>query len=461
MELENNWRLDLRRIEIGESRLHKAVGLRSLIAVTWCLKRKDNGDIQDVNGKTPLHKAVETGWIEGINMLVRYGVNINSQDARGETPLHRAIDCEIKLKDAIKTFLMIEDLNANLQDANGDTPLHRAIKVGAFDTARQLLQRGVNVNLQNRSGDTVLHVAIAARCDVSFIKELLEHKVDLGLRNADDRNAIELAINFENTKLLKLMLDIWPTIQQPYEKALLRLSILCADAKLLKFMIHNASEWISLAKVNDTLDFIKTFDDSRNELIDLIMCYGGNFGYQDFMHFISFYRYDRQTALLYPPTYYDKVSLLGYRVNYAAIVKVFQKYQPAWRNDEDLAMFQRELEELKTRSLCIHPKASLYDVLFFGPNRMAFYACANENLVNIFNDCKEDFATMFPHYGHILNYRMLKGLARSKLMNPATDALQLILANRLPEDCSQNIFKFFNEKDLRMFVECDWDKLIC
>ncbi|XP_032684484.1 osteoclast-stimulating factor 1-like isoform X1 [Odontomachus brunneus] len=78
-------------------------------------------------------------------------------------------------------------------DAAGNTPLYWAARTGHVECAKELLNLpNPAVNAQNKMGDTPLHVA-ASHGHLEVINLLLEHNVDVLLRNKDGFIAEELA----------------------------------------------------------------------------------------------------------------------------------------------------------------------------------------------------------------------------------------------------------------------------
>lgn len=118
----------------------------------------------------------------------------------------------------------------------------------------------------------------------------------------------------------------------------------------------------------------------------------------------------------------------------------------------DVPEFELELGILKSIAISVYPRVTLYNVLFFKARKMAKY-CTNENLVKLYMECDEDFGTRFRHYGFMLNFKMRKGLCRRELVDKAYDNLEWMIADRLPEHCSEKIFKYFSDDQLKDFNE--------
>jgi hypothetical protein len=100
----------------------------------------------------------------------------------------------------------------------------------------------------------------------------------------------------------------------------------------------------------------------------------------------------------------------------------------------------------------ISNNVSLHDILTKNISQLAIYA-RNENIVQVLK--LDDYKTKFPVYAGIINSRFRKGVIRKELLEQGNRFFHSLF-NRLPElpyDCTQKIFNYLSDKDLRFLIE--------
>ncbi|XP_057977463.1 potassium channel AKT2/3 isoform X2 [Malania oleifera] len=122
------------------------------------LKAKLDPDIVDSRGRTPLHIAASKGHEECVLVLIKHGCNVHLQDIDGNTALWDAIATKHH------SIFWILYRCAVISDpyATGDL-LCTAAKRNDITVMKELLKHGINVDAKNRNGSTAIQVAMAEK----------------------------------------------------------------------------------------------------------------------------------------------------------------------------------------------------------------------------------------------------------------------------------------------------------
>lgn len=137
-----------------------------------------------------------------------------------------------------------------------------------------------------------------------------------------------------------------------------------------------------------------------------------------------------------------KLSLLpGFKFDKSSLKRHFNL-------DCDLEKYKEELEMMKAYVLNSNPKQTLYDVLFMKRDKLARYS-KNRILLAIYEDYESNFETKFPHYGFWLNLQLQRGLKRRPLVDSVTNKLNYLVDFGIPDWCSENVLKYFNNNFLK------------
>ncbi|CAL9121550.1 unnamed protein product [Musa textilis] len=120
------------------------------------LKARMDPDIGDSRGRTPLHIAASKGYEDCVLVLLDHAGNINIQDMDGNTPLWDAIAAKHhKIFNLLHQCACISNPNTS-----GDL-LCLAAKRNDLSTMKELLKHGLNIDSQNHEGLTALQIALA------------------------------------------------------------------------------------------------------------------------------------------------------------------------------------------------------------------------------------------------------------------------------------------------------------
>jgi ankyrin repeat protein len=180
-------------------------------------------------------------------------LDFNEQDRNGNLPLQ--IACKRNSIKLVKR-LLLEGADPTLRDGHGHSPFDAAA-FGGYGTQRIMMilkEAGANVNAQDKDGMTSLHKIcgndIANHEDC--IRYLLKTGADLSLRNADNKTALELTIDYG-----------WPT----NVKALTRSQEFCdiAFSSGLSPLQHLLERMKALSIEKESFDFNKKYVGNNKE----------------------------------------------------------------------------------------------------------------------------------------------------------------------------------------------------
>ena len=175
----------------------------------------------------------------------------------------------------------------NFQDSNGMTPLMNACvnpNLTSEKTIKILLKyvNHIDLNIDDNYGNTVLMLA-CKNSNVRAVKNLLEYKIDLNLKNNNSDNVLTLSKNY---KIIKMLLKHDLNINDINNNGDTALMILCLEpyiqfqTKIIKLLLEKG------AKVNIKNDqgytalMFATYEvdglSSKSEIIKLLMEYGAD-----------------------------------------------------------------------------------------------------------------------------------------------------------------------------------------
>jgi ankyrin repeat protein len=177
------------RDEHGESPLHILIALnRKPETLKALLESGADVSIRNIEGKTALYLAVQENRIDSIEALLQYNSDIFAADNEGVTPFALALQANSPVLPK-----MITEETVLRNDSQGNTALHIAVAVHA-ETAilKNILDKKALVNVRNKAGDTALHTAV--RDNYRDAGELLiEHGADIFATNAIGESPLYLS----------------------------------------------------------------------------------------------------------------------------------------------------------------------------------------------------------------------------------------------------------------------------
>ncbi|KAF3007133.1 hypothetical protein E8E15_001879 [Penicillium rubens] len=212
------------------------------------LRREEDVDAVDHQGRTALHLAAASGNLPAVKLLLdKNTIDCGALDQRNSTPLHAAaMGGHLAVVDLLlrrtKAFL-------NCQDIHGNTPLWWATSRYHDDVTKRLLSEDdVDVNVVGGGGrydepSTSLHHAVR-RLDTVVLRWLLAvPSLDPNIC-ASFQSPLCLAIREGNTAVLRLLLthkDIQINAQHPYGDAPICLATENGNVDAVKLLVAQGS----------------------------------------------------------------------------------------------------------------------------------------------------------------------------------------------------------------------------
>ncbi|KAF2293847.1 hypothetical protein GH714_005101 [Hevea brasiliensis] len=150
------------------------------------LRAKLDPDIGDSKGRTPLHIAASKGHEDCVLALLRHGCNIHLRDVNGNTALWEALSSKHQ-----SVFRILYHF-ANVSDPQtaGDL-LCTAAKRNDLTMMKELLKHGLNVDSKDRQGKTAVQIAIAQNY-VGMVDLLVMNGADVSAANRSEFSSTAL-----------------------------------------------------------------------------------------------------------------------------------------------------------------------------------------------------------------------------------------------------------------------------
>lgn len=118
-------------------------------------------------------------------------------------------------RDSLIELCLIDHIDPNGHDAQGRTPLLIATSQQDWKTAQRLMGVGALVDLADKNGFTPL-MAAAMHGNLEIFRELLARSTNLHAeaRSKDGNDLLGMALDGGNPKVVKSVLELWPTLPQ-------------------------------------------------------------------------------------------------------------------------------------------------------------------------------------------------------------------------------------------------------
>lgn len=196
------------RNEEGHTALYLAA-LKGQSAVVSSLISAPDIDVNthNENGTTALHWAAAYGHSAVVHLLLCTStIDVNARSKHGTTALHWAADYEHS--EIVSLLLDVPGIDINAADENGNTALFFAVMKDHSAVVGALLRApGVDVNARC-NGHTALYAATIKNCSAVVSLLVKFPGVELNAKeNHEGETALHLAVEGDNTELLRLLLD--------------------------------------------------------------------------------------------------------------------------------------------------------------------------------------------------------------------------------------------------------------
>ena len=195
----------------GSCAIHEAVNARNL-DVLQVLLENDKTDVNAPHlmkyGMTALAIAAHEDYPEiAIALLQHDNVKINSKDLKGITALSHAI--AVAGIEVAEWILDGQERSVDLdaRDWKGSTALSLAAEKGMDDLVVKLLSKGADSSIRDdQGGGTAILRAIDGN-QLSTVKIMLEHGVDINCLDDQDRGLLHGAATGDGDEMVQLLLD--------------------------------------------------------------------------------------------------------------------------------------------------------------------------------------------------------------------------------------------------------------
>ncbi|XP_055987224.1 ankyrin repeat and SOCS box protein 11 isoform X1 [Sorex fumeus] len=223
------------------SPLHEAAAQGRLLALKTLLAQGINVNLVTINRVSSLHEACLGGHVACTKALLESGAHVNGVTVHGATPLFNAccsgsascvsvllqfgakaqLDAHLAspMHEAVKRGHVecVEILLANNTDIDQElpqlgTPLYVACTYQKVECVKKLLELGASVD-QGQWLDTPLHAA-ARQSSAEIVQLLLDYGANLTCRNAQGKNALDLATPKSSVEQTLLLQEGPPTLSK-------------------------------------------------------------------------------------------------------------------------------------------------------------------------------------------------------------------------------------------------------
>lgn len=245
------------------------------------VKREKNFEYTDIGGNNGLHIAVQFSNLRMVKFLVGKGIDINKKNEMQVTPLHKAINFSsievlrylvkagakidqpaINMANVVKdkekiTFLLSssknliyaikaenvmaiknhvdkesfdfncfslamksknKEINALVKEHVKPEFIFDAIELDNVEATKYLIEYGLNQSVLDKSGKSPILRAVAENCDIKIIEMLINAGADVNDKSNISKTVLFEAINNQNAKVAKILLENGAHFHERYVK---------------------------------------------------------------------------------------------------------------------------------------------------------------------------------------------------------------------------------------------------
>lgn len=369
--------------------------------------------------------AIDNNHLEIVNLLLKLNTNVNFfsifyLSPYEETPLYHATK-----RYNIKLMRLLLDYGAEVhgwikyKDESRDTALHAACGNYFLEGVELLLENGAEVNMKNREGETPLHIACSEIYnDIELFEVLVTHGADVAALDNRDWTILHHidsdAELYVVKHIISLALDKGVNINAKRNDGYTVLqSTSCTH--FLEYLKNGAD--LNIQSNEGTYLEHECYDEDDDE---------------DFEFQCSAFEYVK------------RLQYLGYKVEHPLFCQNHS-------GDDLTEFYQLELYKLRNSVIAWNPRTTLYDVLFMSRGTLDRFS-SNKNLKEAYDKCDNDFVTIYPYFGNVLNVLYRREMNRKIFLDAAKNNLCKIFGNRIPDLCTHMILKNVEDNCLKKFM---------
>lgn len=275
----------------GETALSLAIKEKSFEAFHQIIQLGVNVDIQNRYGRTAVQESLLLNDSKFYNAIRNYSKNINTVDKQGRNALFDAVLSENLY--LIKEVLL-EDIDKTLIDKEGKPALLLDNVLSNIEILKELVKDGVDISLRDSNGNNLLfYLAQSKHFNLEIFDYVLENKIDsccvnnqgntvllelLGvLKNINREDLVDLTKEKNIITMIERLLEheIDLEIKNDYGQSAIVLASLLNDFTLLKMLLDYGSDINSMdAKGNTALSLSIMEGGGEFEILELLLSNG-------------------------------------------------------------------------------------------------------------------------------------------------------------------------------------------
>lgn len=311
----------------------------------------------------------------------------------------------------------------------------KSCELGDLKCIQALICCGVDPNIINKKQENALF-----HCYMHFkvIEFLLEWKVDPNQMDTRGMTPLHLAVSHNCKDSAMILIENGADVNQQDRNGVSPVHLACqiTDGQILSLLLL-MSEDLDLNDHKDNVGRGLLFYARSCEVWELLLHNGVSFRDVE----LPRCTHGSNIVLCKKFSFFKKMHLLGFEL---------EVLQDEYRHidKEILEEYRLEIKAMKVVDISYWPKRTLFDLLFDKRGKISKFLRQNEfNALK--HKCEEDFEIKYPHFGFAYNL-MLK---RQLLISRAFVELSCMVGTFISKTCTDNIFSYLNDTDLRVFVD--------
>ena len=183
------------------------------------LKKPQDPNAVNKEGRTALHFAAENNYLECARLLLEAGASCDLATNSGRTALHCAV-----ANGHVEVVCLLLEAGANCNLAGGQegvTPLHSAAVHGHTEVVRMLLEAGASCELTTNSGVAPMHGAVA-NGHIEVVHLLLEAGASSEVVTTSGLTPLHCAVGNGHVEVVRLLLEAGTTCETGLTNELVR-----------------------------------------------------------------------------------------------------------------------------------------------------------------------------------------------------------------------------------------------